>query len=153
MHRETIEHWVGEFLTSTRAREHEGLLQEYAPQVLAAFLEAACAPRQVAPGDLEEGDLKPGLLDGVARLEIPASLRERIPPLCASFLEEMQDQGRLSGGARLATVVRILAAPYLRAASGKGTSYVAPAEKVGRNDPCPCGSGRKYKQCCMRRLE
>ena len=21
-------------------------------------------------------------------------------------------------------------------------------EKVGRNDPCPCGSGRKYKQCC-----
>ncbi len=23
--------------------------------------------------------------------------------------------------------------------------------KVGRNDPCPCGSGRKYKNCCMRR--
>ena len=21
-------------------------------------------------------------------------------------------------------------------------------EKVGRNDPCPCGSGKKYKQCC-----
>ena len=21
-------------------------------------------------------------------------------------------------------------------------------EKIGRNDPCPCGSGRKYKQCC-----
>lgn len=23
--------------------------------------------------------------------------------------------------------------------------------KVGRNDPCPCGSGKKYKQCCMER--
>lgn len=23
-------------------------------------------------------------------------------------------------------------------------------KKVGRNDPCPCGSGRKYKQCCGR---
>ena len=22
------------------------------------------------------------------------------------------------------------------------------SEKVGRNDPCPCGSGKKYKQCC-----
>lgn len=22
--------------------------------------------------------------------------------------------------------------------------------KTGRNDPCPCGSGRKYKHCCMR---
>ena len=21
--------------------------------------------------------------------------------------------------------------------------------KVGRNDPCPCGSGRKYKHCCL----
>jgi SWIM/SEC-C metal-binding protein len=21
-------------------------------------------------------------------------------------------------------------------------------KKVGRNDPCPCGSGRKYKKCC-----
>ncbi len=24
-------------------------------------------------------------------------------------------------------------------------------QRVGRNDPCPCGSGRKYKQCCMRK--
>jgi len=24
----------------------------------------------------------------------------------------------------------------------------APAEKVGRNEPCPCGSGKKYKNCC-----
>lgn len=23
--------------------------------------------------------------------------------------------------------------------------------KVGRNDPCPCGSGRKYKACCERK--
>lgn len=22
------------------------------------------------------------------------------------------------------------------------------SEKIGRNDPCPCGSGKKYKQCC-----
>ena len=26
----------------------------------------------------------------------------------------------------------------------------AAAKKVGRNDPCPCGSGRKYKKCCGR---
>lgn len=23
-------------------------------------------------------------------------------------------------------------------------------KKVGRNDPCPCGSGKKYKNCCMK---
>ena len=26
----------------------------------------------------------------------------------------------------------------------------APAEKIGRNEPCPCGSGKKYKKCCGR---
>ena len=24
-------------------------------------------------------------------------------------------------------------------------------KKVGRNDPCPCGSGKKYKKCCLRK--
>ncbi|MBV9947037.1 MAG: SEC-C domain-containing protein [Myxococcales bacterium] len=25
--------------------------------------------------------------------------------------------------------------------------------KVGRNDPCPCGSGKKFKRCCLERVE
>ena len=25
--------------------------------------------------------------------------------------------------------------------------------KIGRNDPCPCGSGKKYKKCCLRKEE
>ena len=25
--------------------------------------------------------------------------------------------------------------------------------KIGRNDPCPCGSGLKYKKCCMNKEE
>ena len=24
-----------------------------------------------------------------------------------------------------------------------------PSKKVGRNAPCPCGSGKKYKKCCL----
>jgi hypothetical protein len=27
-------------------------------------------------------------------------------------------------------------------------TYVRPEPKVGRNDPCICGSGKKYKKCC-----
>ena len=35
---------------------------------------------------------------------------------------------------------------------GDGTAPQRPAakKKVGRNDPCPCGSGKKYKHCCGR---
>lgn len=30
----------------------------------------------------------------------------------------------------------------------KKTAPIRTEEKVGRNDPCPCGSGKKYKKCC-----
>lgn len=26
-------------------------------------------------------------------------------------------------------------------------------EKIGRNDPCFCGSGEKYKKCCMEKVK
>jgi preprotein translocase subunit SecA len=29
----------------------------------------------------------------------------------------------------------------------KTSPFVRGAQKVGRNDPCPCGSGKKYKHC------
>ncbi len=31
---------------------------------------------------------------------------------------------------------------------GKVETFRREAPKVGRNDPCPCGSGKKYKKCC-----
>ena len=30
----------------------------------------------------------------------------------------------------------------------KKSGTVVKAKKIGRNDPCPCGSGKKYKYCC-----
>lgn len=36
---------------------------------------------------------------------------------------------------------------------GKGITVRRDGKKVGRNDPCPCGSGRKYKRCCLPKEE
>jgi len=38
---------------------------------------------------------------------------------------------------------------YNREARLGPAPYKSAAPKVGRNDPCPCGSGKKYKQCCL----
>jgi preprotein translocase subunit SecA len=45
------------------------------------------------------------------------------------------------------------ASPMAKAAKASGGDMGKGAEKVdgkkvGRNDPCPCGSGKKYKHCC-----
>ncbi len=42
------------------------------------------------------------------------------------------------------------ASPMASKRQGDNVTVVRSAPKVGRNDPCPCGSGKKYKQCCGR---
>ena len=36
---------------------------------------------------------------------------------------------------------------------GKGVTVRREGKKVGRNDPCPCGSGKKFKRCCLPKEE
>ena len=44
------------------------------------------------------------------------------------------------------TPVRAAANPF---AAGAGSQKPIPkAVHIGRNDPCPCGSGKRYKKCC-----
>ncbi len=44
-----------------------------------------------------------------------------------------------------------VAAPSPATPSGR-TAPIVKAISIGRNDPCPCGSGKKYKQCCGKNL-
>ena len=46
-----------------------------------------------------------------------------------------------------------VAKPTMATGAGDGSEEKRPmvnGKKVGRNDPCPCGSGKKYKKCCGR---
>ncbi|HID10702.1 MAG TPA: hypothetical protein EYP17_05305 [Candidatus Latescibacteria bacterium] len=36
--------------------------------------------------------------------------------------------------------------------ASKKLQPVRVGKKIGRNDPCPCGSGKKYKKCCGRHI-
>ena len=86
----------------------------------------------------------------------PAALAEQEDPLARKMsysapeqaLEESSIRGRHAAAARAASGVP--AAPT-RPAAGKPQTYVKdkedPYANVGRNDPCPCGSGKKFKKC------
>ena len=41
-----------------------------------------------------------------------------------------------------------VAVPVEASGDGSVSATVVKKKKVGRNDPCPCGSGKKYKHCC-----
>ena len=48
-----------------------------------------------------------------------------------------------AGAARSAAA----ASPFASKQQGENVTVVRTSPKVGRNNPCPCGSGKKYKQC------
>ncbi|HSV56633.1 MAG TPA: SEC-C metal-binding domain-containing protein, partial [Magnetospirillaceae bacterium] len=58
------------------------------------------------------------------------------------------EMGQFNAG-RAAAPVQRSAAPVgsLASAAGAVVTVKRSMPKVGRNDPCPCGSGKKYKHC------
>jgi uncharacterized protein len=51
-------------------------------------------------------------------------------------MSEVRRVDRLAGGAPVPKQTPVTATPPEK------------PKTVGRNDPCPCGSGKKYKKCC-----
>ena len=149
--RDTIDLWVSDFLDRPAGRAVAGPFGPDAASVLSTFLEGACHAG-TAPADLEAAEVSHAFLDHCSQLDLPPLRRAAVPDLVAAFLGDLEDSGRLSGGRAMASRVRAAAGAFLERASGKAPDLTRKAAKVGRNDPCPCGSGRKYKQCCLGRL-
>jgi hypothetical protein len=154
--REKIENWVSDFVTSDRLREAPSATHEHAAAVLVEFMVAACSTREssggvtgrgeaIEPDEVEEADLKHALLNRVARLNVPQTARADLPGLCAVFLSQLEDEGRLGGGRVLGAYIRALRETYDEASSGKRKPITRPGAKIGRNDPCPCGRGRSTR--------
>lgn len=147
--KDKIENWVSDFCSSDAFREVSGSVREYASEVLVRFLIGACEFRGIEPEDLEEADVRAGLVGSAAKLNLPNSIKPEVPALCASFLTDLESVGRLGGGRSLGAYARALKTAFEETAAGKPKPIVRPGSRLGRNDPCPCGSGRKYKKCCM----
>jgi hypothetical protein len=88
----------------------------------------------------------------VAHLDLPLDQRQRFPELLMAFVEHLPSTGRFPSSASWATVIDGSIDGYLAAfrddGSIRGTTIRKPVAPVGRNEPCPCGSGKKFKKCC-----
>lgn len=144
-----IDHWVSDFILTDALRPFSPATQDAAPALLTAFLSSACTARDREPEDLEESDIRTALMDHIARLNLPSEIHSETPALCAALLASLQAQGRLADGRLLGAFVGALTESYLEQSSGKLKPITRAGSKLGRNDPCPCGSGKKYKKCCL----
>jgi uncharacterized protein len=64
-------------------------------------------------------------------------------------LESMNETEVMEQQELIEPAVRRLFQYYLAQRRQAEAPFVREDKKIGRNDPCPCGSGRKYKRCCL----
>ena len=92
-------------------------------------------------------------LKKVARLDMPLPVRKAFPELLQAFLSYVSTTGRFPEADRWAKWIPQLETDYVERfredGSVRGETVRKKFAKVGRNDPCPCGSGQKFKKCCM----
>jgi len=83
------------------------------------------------------GRVKAAVVERLFKVQVVRDTPMEMPTMTA-WADTQESRGSLPGDtARSGAPATPRPAP--RTASG---------EKVGRNDPCPCGSGKKYKKCC-----
>ncbi len=112
-------------------------------------------------GEFSEEHLRHFLLEyAPQKLEINKDTGKEIPNLIANFIDYLDNEGHIKNAAQLKKLLDANAKDFIKSLPSqkmverklqvKVTKEPAVSEevKVGRNDPCPCGSGKKYKKCC-----
>jgi len=100
------------------------------------------------------------------KLNLSADAGKAAPETITSFLHFLEENGHIKNGDQLCEAVKTNKQNFLklmpnekktqaskktttkRATKSKASAKAEVDIKIGRNDPCPCGSGKKYKKCC-----
>lgn len=86
--------------------------------------------------------------------EMSEKIKENVVRVILHQSKITEEQTNTANLAKATEMIRkLMAARNMQAqnqanTSGKNQPVVNSTKKVGRNEPCPCGSGKKYKQCC-----
>jgi len=120
-------------------------MKEHAEGILDFFI--AEAGSSLDPFTIESA------LKKCASLALPLEVKRGIPLLLKEFFQYCSAAGLFSGGGSWEKTVGALEAGYRASfrddGSVRGDTFKKNYTDTGRNDPCPCGSGKKFKKCCM----
>jgi hypothetical protein len=90
-------------------------------------------------------------ITAVGTLDLPLRAKRDFPELLNAFFEYLSTTGSFQNTDAWIDALSEIGPTYSESIRGDGRAKgktVTRAMKVGRNDPCPCGSGKKYKKCC-----
>jgi hypothetical protein len=149
------------FLDSPQARALADVKRDDVRKIIDRFLSCAYDELGVAPRFLDGegmhtivGHLLPG------RFGRKDPLGPAVIPVLRNYVEFLEQNAVVSEAFEIKNALESTAPEFEHTVStGTAAHHHAPhadkpfvhrAAKTGRNDPCPCGSGRKFKQCCAK---
>lgn len=126
--------------------------KDHAEGALAAFGERAAAQGAVAMADLTPAIVEAVLMRDMGRLNLPVAAKQALPDVLDGFFGFLRETGRVPTAGALQMCAEALASRFRASlrqdGSVRGETFRKVSTEVGRNDPCFCGSGLKYKKCC-----
>lgn len=130
----------------------ENIRTKLADAVLAQFAFEGIEPvRQM----IERGEYDSSSLDLLRRLVAVSTIMDVTFPELPVWKREVEEkQARTERRMKemsgfFQAPVPAVPAPRKDYVDRKPAQFLRVEKKVGRNDPCPCGSGKKYKKCCL----
>jgi len=149
---------VADFLSS----RHAGRFKPHEKKELAAiarsFLDVCYVDLGLRPDLIDADHLREALLEMLPRrLDPKAPLSPRAPEVVRALLDHHFEQHLNANAWSLDAVFDEAKSSFAQrleegggrdAPAEKPETIQRPGSKLGRNDPCPCGSGKKYKKCC-----
>ena len=147
------DNWAGDFVDSFAASTLPVATRDRVPEILHQFGDFARRVDPNFPDQVAPETFRTIFSEHLPRLSLSPEVRGDVGDVIARFFEFLQEGGRIGEGYVWAEQVRRLEVPASPVRptkpAGKGVPIRnTPKTAVGRNDPCPCGSGKKYKKCC-----
>jgi hypothetical protein len=134
---------VSEYCTSQHFLFLKDGLKSHAEELLAHWASSV-------DNDLDYDSLESSI-NAVGTLDLPLHVKRDFPAMLDAFFEYLETDARYPDAHRWKDHLTQIGPAYTERIRDDGTvkgKTVTRALKVGRNDPCPCGSGKKYKRCC-----
>ncbi|MFH0868635.1 MAG: SEC-C metal-binding domain-containing protein [archaeon] len=123
--------------------------KEHAEELLGYFSKKA--------GDALSYETIDAIILEMAHLDLPLQARQKIPLLLDGYITYLHNSGKVPGILHYAQYIAGKAADFennfREDGTVRGETFTKKYTDVGRNDPCPCGSNKKFKKCCMRLLQ
>jgi hypothetical protein len=131
--------------------------KENVEPILTAFFKKAGEGGQPSLDALKAKDVEAALLNGMPHLALSVDQKRLVPDQLEGFFAFLKDTGRFPPAGAWRMCVEANRKRFLDSlredGSVKGTPFKKQYTDVGRNDPCPCGSGKKFKKCCMELIQ